>query len=87
MNKLSIIIKRATELKQDITIRKKDLLRLLDFATGYKTLSKPRFLLVRFQKNDLRLIATLKQLHIQIREMQKEYRLLTQIIQQSRGSK
>ena len=81
------IIQRKNELYRNITTRKRDILLLLDFATGYKNLPDQSLRLLPYQRNDLRLISVIKQIHQQIREFQKEYNLLNKMHKKSGGNK
>ena len=77
------IIQRKNELYRNITTRKRDIVLLLDFATGYKSLPDQNLRLLPYQRNDLRLISVIKQIHQQIREFQKEYNLVNKILKKS----
>jgi len=82
MNDLEIeLIKmKKAIVDENIDCHQKNISLLLDFAAGYKKLSWTRFKLKSYQKNDLRLISTLKNLHLQIRELEKESELLHKIL-------
>jgi len=77
------IIQKKNELYINITTRKKDIMLLLDFATGYKNLPDQNSRLLPYRRNDLRLISVIKQIHQQIRKSQKEYNLLNKILKKS----
>lgn len=75
------ILIRSNALKQTIHRHRENIRLLLDFATGYKK-RQPTRLFNRSSDNarNTRLVATLKNLHCQIRELQKEYNLLNKIM-------
>lgn len=81
------VAKIKDELYEDITLRKNSIELLLDFATGYKKLPDKNFRLIPYQKNDLRLISSIKQIHIKIRELEKEYKLLNKMFKKKQGEK
>lgn len=81
------VVQRKNELYKNITTRKKDIVLLLDFATGYKKLPDQNFRILRYERNDFRLIFTIKQIHEQIREFEKEYNLLNKMHKKSREKK
>ncbi len=78
------IVQKKNELQESMTIRKKDIELLLDFSTGYKKLPDQDFGIMPYQKNYFRLISTIEQIHKQIRELKKEYKLLNKMIKKSK---
>lgn len=89
MNNLEIeLIKtKKAEVNEHIDCHQKNISLLLDFAMGYKQLSWTRFKLKPYQKCDTRLLSTLKNLHAQIRELEKESDLLNQLLIKTKKEK
>jgi hypothetical protein len=76
MNEFEAIIARKETIDELIRCHQKNKTLLLDFAIGYKKSSHDTLLPRHFQNDPLRLAATLKNLHQQMRELEKERLLL-----------
>jgi hypothetical protein len=77
---MTIAMARKEALHKQIKHYRKTLYLILDFATGYKKLSR-RKITLRDPYGAYRLACTLKSLHAKKRELQKEYRLLSKVIE------
>jgi hypothetical protein len=87
LNDMIDIKERRDELKGLIQTRKNDLFLLLDYATNYKQAERWRRKLKKFQNDPMRLVRTMKDLHLQIRELQKEFILLNELLNKAAESK
>jgi len=67
-------------LKTEASRRIEYMRSLLDFATGYKKLKNQNFSLLNYQHNEKRLLSTIKMLHCQMREFQKDIKLLDKLL-------
>jgi hypothetical protein len=81
---MTVAVARKEELHKQIKHYRKTLFLILDFAIGYKKLSR-RKITLRDPYGAYRLACTLKSLHAKKRELQKEYRLLSQVIAKHQG--
>jgi hypothetical protein len=82
-NNIVDVKQHRDELKEFIQTRKNDLFMILDYATKYKKSDKRRVKLRNFRNDPVRLVTTIKDIHIHIRELQKEFKLLNKILKKT----
>jgi hypothetical protein len=68
------------KLKKEVLRRQEYMRSILDFATGYKKLPNQNHSLLKYRNSDQRFISTIKMLHCQLREFQKDIKLLDKLL-------